>query len=259
MTILEQIVADKREEIERRREEAPIEELRARAAGLAAPPPFASALRAAPIGLIAEIKRRSPSAGMIRDPFDPREISGAYDEAGAQAVSVLMDAKYFGGGEEDFTAVRDTIALPMLYKEFVVDPWQIWHAASLGASAALLIAGVLNEDALRAFQAVLAEARMEALVEVHDEAQMAMAVAAGATCIGINNRDLRTFTVSLDTTVRVAGGAPRGCTLISESGIRSADDVARLRGEGIHGVLVGEHLLRQPDLRSAVRNLMGRA
>lgn len=259
MTILDEIVADKREEIAQRRRETPIEALREAAASRLAPPAFADALRAAPIGLIAEVKRRSPSAGAIRDPFDPPRIAAAYEAGGAQAVSVLMDAKYFGGGEEDFRVVREAVRLPMLYKEFVVDPWQAWHAASLGASAALLIAGVLDEDELRAFRGELAEAGMEALVEVHNAEQMAMSAAAGATCIGINNRDLRTFNVSLDTTLEVAAGAPEGCTLISESGIRGAADVARLRAAGIHGVLVGEHLLRKPDLESAVRELMGTA
>ena len=259
MSMLDEIVAHKREEIAQRKSEQPVEALREAAAARAAPPDFVAALRAAPVGLIAEVKRRSPSAGVIRHPFDPPGIARSYAAAGAQAVSVLMDGPYFGGGEDDFAAVRAAVELPLLYTEFVVDPWQVWHAAALGASAALLIAGVLDEAALRTFREELEAAGLAALVEVHDEPQMALAVASGATCIGINNRDLRTFSVSLETSLRVAAGAPDGCTLISESGIRGPDDVARLREAGLHGVLVGEHLLRASDLEAAVRDLMGTA
>ncbi len=256
VTILASILADKRVEIARRKAETPEAALRAAAAARMRPPGFTEAMRSRQVGLIAEVKRRSPSAGPIREPFDPVAIARAYESAGAQAVSVLMDAKYFGGGETDFRAVRDAVALPMLYKEFVVDPWQIAHAASLGASAVLLIAGALDAVELRDFAAAIRAEGLDALVEVHDEAELDKALESGASLVGINNRDLRTFVTTVDTTIRLAARVPAGITLVSESGIRGADDVARLRAAGVQGILVGEHLLRQADVGAAVRGLM---
>ena len=256
MTILTAILADKRAEVAVRKVETPETELRAAASARARPPGFTAALRSRPVGLIAEVKRRSPSAGAIREPFDPVAIARAYEAAGAQAVSVLMDAKYFGGGETDFRAVRAAISLPMLYKEFVVDPWQVAHAAALGASAVLLIAGALDAGELRDLSAAIRTAGLDPLVEVHDEAELDAALACGADLVGINNRDLRTFVTTVDTTIRLAARVPAGVTLVSESGIRGPGDVARLRAAGVHAILVGEHLLRQPDVGAAVGNLM---
>jgi indole-3-glycerol phosphate synthase len=249
-------VAHKRQEIAARRQQAPVETLRERALQREAPAPFEAALRAAPIGLIAEVKHKSPSAGVIRDPFEPAVIARMYQRAGAQAISVLMDERYFGGGEAHFQAVRQSVALPLLYKEFVVDPWQIWHAASLGASAILLIAGVLDRPALEDFVEECRAARLEPLVETHDRDDMLKITGLPIRCVGINNRDLRTFTVALETTLRLKEMAPDGSTVISESGIHSADDVLRLRQAGIHAVLVGEHFLRAADPERAVRGLM---
>ncbi len=255
MTVLDEILAHKRREVTAAADACPLARLREAARDRSAVPGFEAALRRAPVAVIAEVKRRSPSAGPIRAPFDPAAIARAYAEGGAQAVSVLMDARYFGGGAGDFRAVRAAVALPLLYKEFVVDGWQVWHAAALGASALLLIAGALAPDALRALLAEAAEARVEALVEAHDEAELDRALAAGATRIGINNRDLRTFRTDIETTLRLAGRVPPDRLLVSESGIRSGADVARLRAAGVHAVLVGEHLLRQPDPAAAVREL----
>lgn len=256
MNILEEIVANKRAEVEAFKKDRPMSVLRSTAERRDRSPDFIQALRSAPIGLIAEVKRRSPSAGAIREPFDPEAVAVAYDKAGAQALSVLMDRKFFGGGEGDFRAVRAMVDLPLLYKEFIADEWQIWHAASLGASAALLIAAVLDDALLKDFAALCREARIEPLVEVHDEKEMERVAALPVRCIGVNNRDLKTFTTSLETTLRLKPLAPKECTLISESGIRSAADVARLKDAGVHAVLVGEHLLRQSDLSKAVSDLM---
>jgi indole-3-glycerol phosphate synthase len=256
MNILEEIVANKRDEVEAFKKARPMSVLQSAAERRERAPDFIESLRSASIGLIAEVKRRSPSAGAIREPFDPPSIAVAYDEAGAQAVSVLMDQKYFGGGEADFRAVRAMVDLPLLYKEFVVDEWQIWHAASLGASAALLIAAVLDDALLKDLVALCRRARVEPLVEVHDEKEMKRVAALPVRCIGVNNRDLKTFKISLETTLRLKPLAPKECTLISESGIRSAADVARLKDAGVHAVLVGEHLLRQSDLGKAVKDLM---
>lgn len=219
-------------------------------------PDFIEALQSVPVGLIAEVKRRSPSAGPIRDPFDPAGIAKAYEAAGAQAVSCLMDKKYFGGGEGQWNEVRAATGLPMLYKEFVIDPRQIFHAEALGASAVLLIVAALSDAELKKYIRLTEASGMTPLVEVHTEEEMKRAVDAGADCIGINNRNLKTFETTLQTTLQLKELAPAGCTLISESAIHTADDIRTLRHAGMSAVLVGESLLRQPDIRQAVKNLM---
>jgi indole-3-glycerol phosphate synthase len=221
-----------------------------------ATPDFIAALKSAPVGLIAEVKRKSPSVGLIREPFEPAAIARAYEASGAQAISCLMDATYFGGGEEQWHAVRAATKLPMLYKEFVIDPRQIFHADALGASAVLLIVAALSDAELKKMIRLTEASGMTALIEVHTEEEMKRAVAAGAECIGINNRNLKTFETKLETTLQLRKLAPKDCTLISESGIRTADDVKILRDAGIAAILVGESLLRQPDLEAAVHSLM---
>ena len=254
MNLLEQICADKRLEIGVRRTVRSLEALRDLPA--APPSPFAAALRAAPMGLIAEVKHRSPSAGVIRAPFVPADIARSYQAAGAHALSVLVDGKYFGGGEEPFREVRAAVPLPLLYKEFVVDPWQAWHARALGASAVLLIVSALDDAELESLAAEVRAAGLEVLVEVHDAPEMRRAAALGFELIGINNRNLKTFVTTLDTTAELAPLAPAGCTLVSESGIRDAADVRRARACGAHAVLVGEHLLRKPDVEAATRAML---
>lgn len=250
MNILDEIVAHKREEIAERKKTRPL------ASSPGAPPDFVAALRSAPIGVIAEVKRRSPSAGVIRDPFAPADIARAYEAAGAQAVSVLMDETYFGGGEAHFREVREAVRLPLLYKEFVVDPWQVRHAAALGASAVLLIAAVLSDEELANLRNLCRELHMAPLVEVHDREEMKRAAFAGADCIGINNRDLKTFEVHLDTSLRLREDAPRDAALISESGIKTAEDVRILRNAGFCGILVGQRLLEQADPGETLAELM---
>jgi indole-3-glycerol phosphate synthase len=256
MNWLEEILANKRAEVAASKTRRPVEALREEASRRVVAPSFAGALLSSPIALIAEVKQRSPSAGPIRTPFDPAEIARAYADAGAQALSVLMDAKYFGGGEESFRAVRAAVTLPLLYKEFVVDPWQVWHASALGASAVLLIAAALPRSELETLLAECRAAGMEPLLEVHDDAEARLAAKLGVRCIGVNNRDLKTFVTTLETTYRLRALIPPSSILVSESGIRSADDVRRLKESGAKAVLVGEHLLRQPDLREAVAGLM---
>jgi len=256
MSILHEIVARKRADLPAFVERHPLDDLKRRAAERAPAPPFAEALRAVPMGLVAEVKFRSPSAGILREPFEPAALARAYAEAGAQAVSVLVDEPYFGGGEHRLLEVRGAVDLPLLYKEFVVDPWQVWHAAACGASAVLLIAAVLDDRDLTLLMGLCDETGLESLVEVHDEEEMDRAAEAGASTIGVNNRNLLNFEVSLDTTYRLVQRAPAGCTFISESGIRSAEDVCKLQQSGAHAVLVGESLLRQPDPGLAARELM---
>lgn len=256
MNILEQIIANKRVELEAWKANLPLAELRRQAGAVEPRPDFIAALRAVPMGLIAEVKRKSPSAGVIRDPFDPAAIAREYEACGASAVSCLMDRAYFGGGAEDFAAVRSAIGLPMLYKEFVVDPWQVVHAKTMGASAVLLIAGALTDDELAFFMAEIGSMGMQALVEVHDREEMRRAIGAGSGFIGINNRNLKTFATTLETTHELAAMAPPGCTLVSESGIKTPEDVVRLKQAGAHAILVGESLLREASPGAAARRLL---
>lgn len=256
MSILDDILRDKRVEIEQRKALQPTAKMRVMAWASPFVPDFVAALRTTPLALIAEVKRRSPSAGDLRRPFDPAAIARAYEGAGAQAISCLMDAKYFGGGDEQFQAVRAAIKLPVLYKEFVVDEWQIWHARVLGASAVLLLAAALDDTDLQRMLEFCRQAGLAALLEVHDASEMHRAAACGAQLIGINNRDLKTFKTTLETTFHLKQLAPPDALLVSESGIQTADDIHRLRAANIGAVLVGESLLRQTDLQAAVHRLM---
>lgn len=256
MNILEQIIGDKRIEVERRKAELSLDALHRQIETLNPCPGFIEALRSGPMGLIAEVKRRSPSAGIIRDPFDPAEIARDYASHGASAVSCLMDGKYFGGGAEDFASVRAAMKLPMLYKEFVVDAWQVAHARAVGASAVLLIVGALTDEELLFFIEEIRTFGLQPLVEVHDREEMARAGDAGCDCIGINNRNLKTFVTTIDTTIELAEMAPAGCTLVSESGIKTPEDVVQLKRAGAHAILVGESLLRQSSPGDAAHQLM---
>ncbi len=256
MNILEQIIADKRIEVAERKKAQPLDTLLDQFPSLADRPDFIASLRSTSMGLIAEVKRRSPSAGVIRDPFDPAEIARGYEANGASAVSCLMDHKYFGGGDDDFTEVRNAISIPMLYKEFVVDSWQIVHAKTMGASAVLLIVGALTDAELGGFINEIKAIGLQPLVEVHDREEMQRAIDAGSDCIGINNRNLKTFVTTLDTTFDLARMAPQGCTLVSESGIKTPEDVVQLKNAGAHAILVGESLLREADPGGAAANLL---
>ncbi len=256
MNLLSEIIEHKRAEVAKLKVEITDEFLKSHSTIRKRPMGFLDSLRSSPMALIAEIKRRSPSAGDINAELKPDHVAEAYEKAGAQAISILIDKKYFGGEESDFILARESVDIPLLYKEFVVDTWQIWHAASLGSSGVLLIAAVLDQDMLADCIEVCEHAHLDALVEVHDEDEMNRARDAGASCIGINNRDLRTFKVDLETSLRLAEKAPDSAFLISESGIKTPDHVERLKNAGIGGVLVGEHILRQPDPVKAVRQLM---
>jgi len=255
MNILKEIVDAKRIEIANRVTMTPTEQLHQDAVDLPDPPSFREVFLRREMGLIAEVKRRSPSAGDIRDPFDPAKIAESYKAGGADAVSVLMDEAYFGGGEEQFRIVREAVDLPLLYKEFVIDVWQIWHARSLGASAVLLIAAVCSDLELHDLIEEAQKANLDVLLEVHDREELERALKLEAPLIGINNRDLKTFKTTLDTTLQLAQQVPKDRILISESGIRTPDDLRRLRSAGVRGVLVGEHLLRQEKIEEAVRTL----
>ncbi len=207
--------------------------------------------------LIAEIKKASPSKGLIRPDFDPPALARAYESGGAACLSILTDAPSFQGADNYLVAARSAVALPCLRKDFLVDPWQVAESRALGADCILIILAMID-DALAA--ELLAEARrfgMDALIETHDRAEMARAVALGGDLIGINNRSLRTFEVDLKTTGRLAAIAPRDAVLVAESGIASRDDVADVCIAGAGAILVGESLMRQSNVRAATEALLG--
>jgi len=256
-SILDRIVETKRREVEAL---APARtELRARAADAGPPRGFAAALRApGEVRLLAEVKRRSPSAGEIRPGADPVEVARAYQEGGAAAVSVLTDRDYFGGELEFLRAVRAAVALPALRKDFVIDPLQVWEARAAGADAVLLIVRILDDALMAELLGLAGELGMDALIEAHDAEELHRALEVGGTLVGINNRDLATFHTDLELSVRLAATAGPEVTLVAESGIRTAADVDRLGAAGVDAILVGESLMRQPDLRAAAAALVGR-
>jgi indole-3-glycerol phosphate synthase len=255
--ILEKIAAYKRDEVAERKAAHPT----VSTAGVSPPRGFRAALERAHgpgrLALIAEIKKASPSKGLIREDFDPPSLARAYEAGGAACLSVLTDTPSFQGADSFLTAARDAVSLPCIRKEFLVDPWQVAESRALGADAILVILAMVD-DALAA--ELMAEARahgMDALVEVHDEAEMARAGRLGADLVGVNNRDLRTFTVDLAITERLAALAPPAALLVTESGLFTAADAARLEASGARAMLVGESLMRQADVTAATRALLG--
>ncbi len=255
--ILASIVATKREELDALRSDA--RGLRARAGDAPQVRDFAAALGGgSTVSLIAECKRRSPGAGRIRPDLDPVTLARGYERAGASALSVLTDRTYFGGSLADLGAAREATGIPVLRKDFTLEPIQVAEARAAGADAVLLIVRILDDAMLRELLDAAASFGMAALVETHDVGEVGRALGAGARILGINNRDLATFTTDLDTTVTLLDRVPDGVVVISESGIRSPDDVEALGRAGVDAVLVGETLLRAPDPSVAAAALCGR-
>jgi len=253
MTILADILARKRAEVAASRGTAPLAALRARPLYAVPRRGFRAALAAHPApAVIAELKRQSPSRGRIRDDYDPAAIARGYAAAGATALSVLTDEPFFGGALEHLEAARAACPLPCLRKDFLVDPYQVEEARGAGADCVLLIVAAVSDATARELMAAAEEAGLDVLVEVHDEAELERAAALGATLVGVNNRDLGTFTVSLATTERLAPRIPRGAILVAESGIRSAADVRRMVRVGARAVLVGEAFMERPDPGAAL-------
>ena len=255
--ILDDILAHKRQEIAAAQQRLPLEELQRRVKGRRAERSFRDALtsRQPSLALIAELKRKSPSRGMLRERFDPISLAQQMQEAGASALSVLTDERFFGGHLDILRDVHQFTEIPTLRKDFILEPYQVYEAASAQADAILLIVQALAPEALKRLLALAREVGVEALVEVHDEAELQMALAAGADIIGINHRDLRTFTMQMDTTERLAPKIPAGTAIVAESGVQSADDVKRLRDLGVHAVLIGEALMTAPDVAGKIREL----
>lgn len=255
--ILERILRAKRSEVARLQPRAA--DLRHQVADADPVRGFAAALRrAGEVRLIAEIKRRSPSAGEIRPGADPATVAWDYERAGAAALSVLTDAEFFGGDLDALRRARAATSLPALRKDFVVDALQIWEARAAGADAVLLIVRALSQSELRDLMALAGELGLDALVEAHDEAEIDRALDAGARLLGINHRDLDTLRIDPELTVRMAPRIPPEITLVGESGIHTGADVDRLGAAGVDAILVGESLMRQPDIAAAASALVGR-
>ena len=258
-TILDTILAHKQEEVAARKAKTPYIEEAARSIGWMCRDFFQALLSPPPgsVALIAEVKKASPSAGVIRPGFDPVQIARVYEQSGAACLSVLTDERFFQGHDTYLTTIRTAVDLPLLRKEFVIDAFQIYEARVIGADAILLIAAALSPTQLADYRAIAGEIGMTALVEVHTEAEMAVALGAGARLIGINSRDLNTFVTDLGTVERLAAMVPDGVTLVAESGIKTSDDVRRVADAGAKAVLVGETFMRAPDIGASVRELMG--
>jgi indole-3-glycerol phosphate synthase len=217
---------------------------------------FLAALLNTRPAIIAEIKKASPSKGTLVSDFDPRAIASSYQQGGAAALSVLTDEKHFSGSLADLEAARAAVRIPALRKDFTIDPYHVHQAAAHGADAILLIAAVLSEREMRDFRELAERYGMAALVEVHNDEELKPAIASGACIIGVNNRDLRTFEVSLDTAMRLAESIPAGAVRVAESGIHSPADVKRLQSAGYQAFLVGEHLMKSGDPAGALRALI---
>lgn len=258
-TILDTILARKHEEVAARRAQVPLAELRARHAD--APPPrgFADAIDAkiasGQPAVIAEVKKASPSKGVIRADFDPAAIARSYAAGGAACLSVLTDVGFFQGSDAYLQQARAACALPVLRKDFVVDAYQLYEARALGADCVLLIAAALDDGRLSEFGFLAAELGLDVLLEVHDLDELERALPVPARLLGINNRNLKTFDVSLQTTLDLKPAVPADRVLVTESGILVPDDVARMRAAGVHAFLVGEAFMRQPDPGAALRDL----
>ena len=260
MNILNEIVAVKREEVAQLRPQA--DKLKQAAAGRTEFRDFAGALRSkSGVALIAEVKKASPSAGVIAPNFDAIQIAREYETAGAAALSVLTDEKFFQGRIEYLQQIRDAVKLPLLRKDFIIDELQIYESVARGADAILLIVAILDDAQLKEFSTMAKQLRVAALVEVHDERELDRALAAGAAIIGINNRDLKDFSVNLATTEKLAARLKRGMcdkhTLVAESGINTRADVERVAKAGVNAILVGESLMRSGDIGAKVKELLG--
>jgi indole-3-glycerol phosphate synthase len=257
-TILEKILVWKRDEIVRHRRARPVELVRAEVALAPAARDLADALGRPGVSLFAEVKRASPSKGLLRHNFDAVALAHAYEANGAAAISVLTDQHFFQGNLSQLQAVRQNVGLPVLRKDFILAPYQVYEARAAGADAILLIVAALGDSDLRKLHTLARELGMAALVEVHNEAELERALKVQPRIVGVNNRDLRTFAVDLDTTARLRPLIPRDVLLVAESGVHTAADVARLAAIGADAMLVGESLVRARDVGRKVRELVGR-
>lgn len=258
MTILDTIYQHKVSEVEKNKKQIPLRVLEKRMQKRHDMRSFGRALKSdTNISVIAEIKKASPSLGVIREDFQPAEIARLYQKGGAAAISVLTDEKYFQGKLSYIKDVKQSVDLPVLRKDFIIDPYQIYEAQSAGADAILLIAALLSEDTIQHFLNLARELEMDCLVEVHTGVELQKVLQTSADIIGINNRDLATFIVNLETTFQLRPMIPEGKIIVSESGIKSRAEILRLFNKGINAVLIGETFMKSGDIPAALHELLG--
>lgn len=257
-TILDRIVDARRLSIAHRKRVLPEVALKI-AVEKKAPPArdFAAALSREGLNVIAELKKASPSLGVIREEYSPAALAEELQQAGAAALSVLTEEDFFSGSLADLKEVRKVAEIPVLRKDFIVDPWQVWEARAAGADSFLLIAAVLSDADLIELLQLARSLKMEPLVEVHSREELDRVLRAGARVVGVNNRDLRNFQVRLETSLELIEAIPENCVAVSESGLRAHGDLVRLRSAGFDAFLIGEHLMKSPDPSASLRNFLG--
>ena len=254
--MLNRIITQKRDEVKQRKESLPLSGLKERIARRQAPLDLAAALSGDQIQLIAEVKRASPSRGLLCPDFNPVKLAKEYAQGGAAAISVLTEVNYFGGSLEYLAAIREAVSLPLLRKDFIFDPYQIYESRAYGADALLLIAGILSQGQLEELLSLSHSLDLKCLVEVHSEAEVDRALVSRAKIIGINNRDLTTLNVDINTTRRLRALLPQQQIVVSESGISSRRDIEKLKGWGINAVLIGEALVTAGDIQTKMQELI---
>lgn len=260
--ILDDLAAATRARVEREKQEVPFDEVRQKAIALAQQEgaftfPFEKAIGKEEISFICEVKKASPSKGIIAKDFPYIEIARDYEAAGADCISVLTETDYFKGADRYLREINDVVSIPIIRKDFIIDPYMIYGAKLLGASCVLLIAALLDTDTIRAYKTICDELGLSALVEAHDEQEVESAIRAGARMIGVNNRDLKTFTVDINNSTRLRGLVPKDILFVAESGIKTAEDIQILREAGVNGVLIGETLMRSDDKAGMLNSLKG--
>jgi indole-3-glycerol phosphate synthase len=255
-TVLNRIIEARRASIAHRKRVLPEAALRFGVKKALPVRDFAAALTRPGINIIAELKKASPSRGLLRQDFNPVELATGFERAGAAALSVLTEEEFFQGSAKDLRDARKAVEIPVLRKDFIVDPWQVWEARALDADSFLLIVAALTDAVLGELLALGRELGMEPLVEVHTRAELDRALAAGARILGVNNRDLRTLEVQIQTSFDLIGAIPDECVAVCESGIRESAEIDRLRAAGFDAFLIGEHLMVQPDPAAALSSLI---
>ncbi len=257
MNILEEIAGKTRERIEREKESLPLSLLKeqVQAKERKKHPSFLEALKKPGMSFICEVKKASPSKGLIARDFPYLQIAEEYEEAGASAISCLTEPFYFQGSDQYLKEIVEKVSIPVLRKDFTVDEYMIYQACALGASAVLLICAILKDEELKEYRLLAEELGMDALVEAHDEREVERALNAGARIVGVNNRDLRTFTVDMGNSLRLRSLVPQEAAFVSESGIKTGEDVALLYENGVDAVLIGETLMRSPDKKAVLESL----
>ena len=255
-TILDKIVSEKKQDVEYKKRSRPVPALKERIAGNAATRDFTRALSGAGLKLIAEVKKASPSRGVLCADFDPLALASTYARNGAAAISVLTEVNHFQGSLEYLAMIRKEVDIPILRKDFIFDEYQVYETAAFGADALLLITAILDREQLEGLLALSRDIGLACLVEVHNENEVEKALLAGADIIGINNRDLNTFDVDIETTRRLRPLIPEGKIVVSESGINNRDDVIKLNSWGVNAILVGEALVTADDIPSRIKELI---